>query len=281
MEFRELRPEDRDWITACRDTRTHPFTALAFPSLYSWAEEYGLTVAGDADFFVIRSVHDGAFYCPCGDEDKCRAFIDGLESPAKLVYLTEEQAARLEKRGWSVRHREDLSEYIVSVAAEALRNGHVSKSFRDKCRHFKNTFAYTARPIGPGDMPVLHRALSALWDDPHEKLFGDYSVLRRLIEEYDALSVRGLLMETTEGKYAFVLGYKNTADSFTVSIGKHSPGLPTETSVVIVHELARMLDGEYELLNMEEDLGLEGLRRAKELYSPVDRLEVYEASKPL
>jgi hypothetical protein len=88
------------------------------------------------------------------------------------------------------------------------------------------------------------------------------------------------MMETAEGERAFVLGYENTPDCFTVTIGKHSPGLPSETSVVIVHELARMLDGEYPLLNLEEDLGLEGLRRAKELYSPVNRLEVYEASKP-
>ena len=43
--------------------------------------------------------------------------------------------------------------------------------------------------------------------------------------------------------------------------------------------LALKLDGEYEYINLEEDLGLEGLRRAKALYSPVGRLEVYEASR--
>lgn len=280
MEFRALRPEDRDWITARRDKREHPFTSLSFQSLFAWAQEYGLTVAGDDDFFVIRSEHDGAFYCPCGDEDKCETFIDSLPGPAKLIYLTEEQAAKLSTRGWAVRHRADLSEYILSTAAEALREGHVSKSFRDKCRHFKNRYTYTVRPVGPAEMPILHRALLALWDDPKEKHFGDYSVLYREIEHYEWLGMRGLLMETTEGEHAFVLGYEDTADCFTVTIGKHSPGLPTETSVVIVHELACMLDGEYPMLNLEEDLGLEGLRRAKELYSPICRLEVYEASKP-
>ena len=280
MKFRALRPEDRAWITACRDTRVHPFTSLSFPSLFAWTAEYGLTAAGDSDFFVIRSEHDGAYYCPCGDEGKCRAFLDSLTGGAKLVYLTKQQADELAGRGWLVRHRADLSEYILSTAAEALREGHVSKSFRDKCRHFKKQFSYSVRPVGAAEMPILRRSLLALWDDPKERNFGDYSVLHREIEHFDRLGLRGLLMETAEGEHAFVLGYENTADCFTVTIGKHSPGLPTETSMVIVHELARTLDGEYPYLNLEEDLGLEGLRRAKELYSPVDRLEVYEASKP-
>jgi hypothetical protein len=38
----------------------------------------------------------------------------------------------------------------------------------------------------------------------------------------------------------------------------------------------RMKD-KYALINLEEDLGLAGLRQAKILYSPVDRLNVYEA----
>lgn len=279
MDFRPLQLEDQAWITACRNIDTHPFTALSFPSLYAWRKAYGFTVSGDADFFVVHSVHDGAYYCPCGDEEKCRSFAEALSGPAKLVYLTRAQAEALELRGWKSRRRDDLSEYIVSTSAEALREGHISKSFRDKCRHFKNTYTYTTRMIGPEEMPILRRALSVLRTDPQEALIGDYSVLSAEIENFDVLGLRGLVMETSDGEHAFVLGYENTPDSFTVTIGKHSPALPTETSVVIVHELACILDGEYPFLNMEEDLGLEGLRRAKELYSPVDRLEVYEASR--
>ena len=42
-------------------------------------------------------------------------------------------------------------------------------------------------------------------------------------------------------------------------------------------ELACQLSGRYRLINLEEDLGIAGLRQAKLLYSPVDRLNVYEA----
>ena len=46
---------------------------------------------------------------------------------------------------------------------------------------------------------------------------------------------------------------------------------------MLVHELALGLCDRYPLINLEEDLGLPGLRRAKMLYSPVGKLEVYEA----
>ena len=280
MNFRPLCIEDRAWITACRDTVTHPFTALSFASLYLWREAYGLTVAGDADHFAVRSTHDGGFYCPCGDREKCLAFLQTLESRAKVLYLTREQAQELADLGWTVRLRSDLSEYIVSTAAEALREGHISKSFRDKCRRFKIQNEYRARPVTAEDLPLLRRSFLAWRDNPLEKQTVSQSVLRAALDAYEALGMRGILLETAEGELAYILGFENSPGMFTTALTGHSLTLPSETTVISVHELALLLDGEYALLNLEEDLGLEGLRRAKKLYSPVELLEVYEAIKP-
>ena len=66
-------------------------------------------------------------------------------------------------------------------------------------------------------------------------------------------------------------------EMFTMTMVKHSLSLPMLMTPVCVHELACMLADRYPYINIEEDLGLEGLRRAKQLYSPVKQLEVYEA----
>ena len=58
---------------------------------------------------------------------------------------------------------------------------------------------------------------------------------------------------------------------------RRDSALPAEVVSVCVHEFAKMLADRYPLINIEEDLGLEGLRRAKTLYSPVDLMKVYEA----
>ena len=279
MDFRPLRLEDQARIKACRDTQEHPFTALSFPSLFAWREAYGLRVAGDADFFVIRSFYDGGYYCPCGVEEKCLAFLESLEAPARILYLTQEQAKRLEARSWAIRHRPDLSEYISSAASLAMKEGHMSNSFKVKCRHYRRNLNYSTHTLSEADLPMLCEMLERLEADGSEGDFHDLDVLRTEIENMEALGMRGLALEVPGGYHAFILGYENKADMFTMTMSKHDPALPTETTAVCVHELARIVAGEYPLVNLEEDLGLEGLRKAKELYSPIDRLEVYEAIK--
>ena len=74
-----------------------------------------------------------------------------------------------------------------------------------------------------------------------------------------------------------MLGYENNVDEFTMTMAKHDPSLPASMTLVIIHEMAVLLQEKYALINLEEDLGLTGLRQAKLLYSPVDRLNVYEA----
>ena len=267
-------------MTSCRERGEHPFSALSFPSLFTWRESYKLTVAGDGEFFAVRSGQDGGVFCPCGDEDKCRAFLDSLDPGTKVLYLTREQAETLGARGWTVRHRPDLSEYVVSTAAEALRQGHISKSYRDKCRHFKTKYPYSARPVTPADLPTLRREFLGRWEGSTDRHVISQSVLRSALEEFEALGLQGVLLETWEGERVFLLGFAISPDMFTAAVTGHVPLLPPESTTVAVHELARLLDGKYEYMNLEEDLGIEGLRRAKELYSPVMRLEVYEAVKP-
>ena len=105
------------------------------------------------------------------------------------------------------------------------------------------------------------------------------SVLRSELDLFSLLGLKGLLLETASGGRAFILGYENKPGMFTMTMAKHSPDLPPQVTAVCVHEFARALESKYPLTDLEEDLGLEGLRRAKMLYSPVERLDVYEGIK--
>ena len=276
MDYRPLTMEDRDRVDKCRNNQLNPFTALTFTSLFTWRKEYGLEIAGDADYFVIRSTHDEAYFCPCGDGEKCRAFMEELKPGERVIYLTKEQAEALGS-GWDIRLREDLSEYICATPALALKEGyHMSHSFKDKCRQYKKRHPYEVRKMTKADLPLIID-IARKWEEADPEGAGDLQALEQEIQFYNDMTLNGVMITAENGEHAFIMGYENTPEMFTMTMVKHDLGLPLLMTPVCVHELACALVDKYPYINLEEDLGLEGLRRAKQLYSPIKQLEVYEA----
>ena len=280
LNFRPLVPEDLSWLDRCRDTTLHPFTALSAVSLVTWAETYGLTVAGDDDFYVIHSRYDNGYYAPVGNPDKCAAFIHEAaenEGHPHFVYVTEADAKALAGKGWSMHFRGDLSEYVASSSVLAMLPGtSISESFRRKCRTVARTFG------GYEVNPVKADHLDRLWDiadrfrDAQNSMPSDQAVLETELKRYTELNMRGIILTMPDRRGAFILGYENTPEMFTMTMTRHDPTLPPETTAVCIHEFACWLHRKYPLINVEEDMGLDGLRRSKLLLSPVDFLKVYE-----
>ena len=277
MDYRPLEIEDRDRVEKCRDPQLNPFTALTFTSLFTWRKEYGLEIAGDEDYFVIRSRHDNSYFCPCGDGDKCKRFIEeNVKAGESILYLTQEQAEALGD-GWEIRKRDDLSEYICATPALALKEGfHMSHSFKDKCRQYKKRHPYEVRPMTKADLPLIID-IAQKWEEADPEGAGDLQVLQEEISSFGEVTLNGVMITAENGDHAFIMGYENTPEMFTMTMVKHDLSLPLLMTPVCVHELACALADKYPYINLEEDLGLEGLRRSKLLYSPIKQLEVYEA----
>ena len=277
MDYRPLEIEDRDRVEKCRDPQLNPFTALTFTSLFTWRKEYGLEIAGDEDYFVIRSRHDNSYFCPCGDGDKCKRFIEeNVKAGESILYLTQEQAEALGD-GWEIRKRDDLSEYICATPALALKEGfHMSHSFKDKCRQYKKRHPYEARLMTKADLPLIID-IAQKWEEADPEGAGDLQVLQEEISSFGEVTLNGVMITAENGDHAFIMGYENTPEMFTMTMVKHDLSLPLLMTPVCVHELACALVDKYPYINLEEDLGLEGLRRSKLLYSPIKQLEVYEA----
>ena len=126
--------------------------------------------------------------------------------------------------------------------------------------------------------------MDSLWDvsdrflDAQEGTPADQLVLETELERFADLNLRGIVLTMPDGREAFILGYENTPSMFTMTMTRHDPTLPPETTAACIHRFAELLYRRYPLVNVEEDMGMDGLRRAKMLLSPVDLLKVYEVS---
>lgn len=273
MEFREITIEDKNWITRIRDTKKYPLTAYAFPALYTWRQEMGLKIAGNDDFFVIHSDSMEGYFYPCGKEKVCGEFVKQLidqNDEVNLFYLGEAQIEQAQSLGISVSEDRDSSEYIYrwsTFAHPTQGNGHC---IHDKVRKFSKNTEYTVRRVTLEDKEKLVQ-ITREWESTRNGET-DAPVVLQAIGQMQELELEGVMIEAADGR-AFTLGYRNTQDTYTFSMVKFTPQLSADVIAVCAHELAKALNGSGQYIDLEEDMGKEGMRRMKTSYHP-DRLEM-------
>ena len=89
-------------------------------------------------------------------------------------------------------------------------------------------------------------------------------------DHFDALGMTGLVLEVEDEVVAFAMGNPIRPDVFDVNFEKARADM-NGPYPMINREFARRIAQEqpqYRFLNREDDMGLEGLRRAKESYIP-------------
>lgn len=103
--------------------------------------------------------------------------------------------------------------------------------------------------------------------------------IRRAFDAYFALRMRGLAIRTEGRLVAMTMGSLINDSIFDVSFEKAYADLQGAYPIVN-REFARMLREEYpnlQYLNREEDMGLPGLRKAKESYHPAFLVKKFRA----
>ena len=99
------------------------------------------------------------------------------------------------------------------------------------------------------------------------------------MEHYAALGLEGGLLRAEGRVIAFTMGDKLCSDTYDVHFEK-AYGEIQGAYAVINREFARWVRAhhpEIRYLNREDDMGVEGLRRAKESYYPDQMVEKYAA----
>ena len=96
-----------------------------------------------------------------------------------------------------------------------------------------------------------------------------------MLTYWEELEGAGILVRVDGAPGAVMAGYPIGKNMFDISLGKQSCYI-TGMSEYTRHALCSFLPEKYSLVNGEEDLGIEGLRRMKQRMRPVGLLRMYE-----
>jgi hypothetical protein len=102
--------------------------------------------------------------------------------------------------------------------------------------------------------------------------------LKEALRHFDELNLMGGGLVEDDKLLAFVVGYKLNRNTACVQFMYVHPKAGSAGQMVL-KEACRKTFSSFELVNLEQDLGLKGLRRMKQSYQPLRMEEKYEIRK--
>ena len=281
LAFQKPTLEDHPWIQEIYECSCYRGAEYTFANLYLWSYYYG-EVCRYKGFLCqrlnFRGIHQYIYPAGCGDP---RDVLDLLwedsrvhGEPFVLRSLTEETMAALQTLYPDrFTYEEDRSawDYLYEIETLADLKGKKYQAKRNHINRFvENWPQWYTEVIGPDNLDVC-RELAQKWCDAHEDN-GDKRALDKAFAHYDELCFEGILLYAEPGyPVGFSMGNRISQDTFDVNFEKSFADVQGAYPLVN-REFARLIRDrhpEIRYLNREDDMGLEGLRKAKESYHPI------------
>ncbi len=261
----------------------------AFVNLLIWESAYNNMWAQEDGQLIIKSGkgEDSSYRLPFGND-----FLRGIElvreySGEKYPDFWVQEGARLDNfkahfgDKYIFEENRDAFDYIYLREDLANLSGKKYHSKRNHISAFSKKQDWVFRPItaeNTGDVKLCAEKWYKENTDREDKyLRCERCGVETILDNMELLGVRGGAVYVGENVVAFTLGSKISGEIFDIHIEKALNDY-AEAYTVINREFARTLT-EYKYINREDDMGLEGLRKAKLSYKPAILLKKYACRK--
>lgn len=292
LKFHKITLADRETI------HNHLYPAVGHGSEYSfanlllWGEQH-VAVADGIPLFFSRFGSWNSYLFPLSGS--LPELVELLRNDARqrgiplvLFGLSAEETARLETvfpGQFTFRPERDSFDYVYDIERLTELRGKKLQAKRNHCNRFEADFPeWRVLPLTRELLPRC-RAFTEAWYRSHYTHNQDFSGERRAIstafDHFDELHMEGIALETSEGVVAFSMGNRIREDTFDVNFEKARADI-NGAYPMVNREFARCIHEKYpqiRFLNREDDMGIAGLRQAKESYFPDILLEKFIAEE--
>lgn len=298
LEFKRVEAADIVRVAPFFGLRPNKTCDSVFLDSFIWRDFYHIQIAvseGKALQFLMQK--DGVYHTAmpmCKEEElpyffnqMVEYFNQVLKKPLK-IYLADEAAVnylKLDPERFSVTEQEDLKDYLYDAQSMKTLAG---KKLHKKKNHL-NSFVreyegrYEYRPLCCSDRDDVWKFLDRWWENKVEAAeFGlqlDYEVngIHEILRNCSQLNVRMAGVYIDGQLEAFTIGSYNEFEKMAViHIEKADPEIKGLYQFINQQFLTQAYPEDMLLVNREDDVGMEGLRKAKMSYYPIDFARKYE-----
>jgi len=253
-----------------------------FANIYLWAKHYKLeyAIVNEVILFRIKGETACSFAYPVGEASKIKEVLDYLlencEGPFTLYSVTEQQFAQLDEwypEEFEIEFDEDAADYIYEcekLSTLAGKKLHGKRNHINKFKAEQENWSYEAITEDTYEecfqMSLKWREGNEIEEDEEKRY--ELAVTQNALRLMKELDLIGGILRVDGEIVAFTIGEEISEDTFVVHIEKAFAEIqgayPMINQQFVLHEC-----GQYKYINREEDMGVPGLRRAKQSYRPV------------
>lgn len=290
MEINWKRPELSDKEKISSYFKKYPSRSCedTFSNIFLWARHYEVTFAEIENTMVFRSDEDGVMFSyPLGEKEDVKRAMEGLFAYSKelgielaIYNVTPEQFEQLEclyPGRFEVEYDSGWADYVYETESLTTLAGKKLHGKRNHINKFKATYTDWSYETLTDDnvedcfqMALKWRNLNGCED--HEEKNAEMCVTLNSLRLMKELDLVGGVLRVNGEIVAFTIGEELCADTFVVHIEKAFADIqgayPMINQQFVEHECQK-----YQYINREEDMGSEGLRKAKLSYRPVFLVE--------
>ena len=292
IDFHRIRPEDKEEYEKILMSVAPRGCEYSFCNLYFWGRQEIAFIHGCVAFFAHyqgRSVYP----YPIGNGDK-KAVLEAILADAQergipcriggISPADRHELGNLMPGRFYCREDRDGADYVYTVEALADLRGNKLQRKRNHVNRFRAAYPdYQVEPITEDNLEDAAHLVYNWYKNKQETTGGDFLLeqiaMDRAFSHFTQLGLFGLLL-SVDGEYiAMTMGSRMNRDTVDVHFEKARDDIDGSYAA-INSEFARYIRDtfpEIQYLNREDDMGLEGLRKAKLSYQPHHMMEKCQA----
>lgn len=295
IDFHDLTKQDKPLLDRYFRSRYYDNSQFNFTNLFMWRIPYHVRWCEENGVLYMTCEWEGTLMAmqPFGPEEKMQeatdrylAYFQEIGRPLLFVGLESGYAEFLEQyKGASFDIREDrdnfdyvyLVEKLISLSGRKL---HSKKNHLNAFRKMYPQAEYLA--ITEEIIPACRVELESwyqmrLTDEPDDPFIDwERRAILEVFDDYEYFGLRGGAIRLDGRIIAFTFGEQLNTDSVVVHVEKADPNIrgayPAINQGYVANNWSAMT-----YINREEDMGHEGLRKAKESYKPEKMIRKFNA----
>ena len=282
--FQPIRIEDKKTYEKYLFDDTERGCGYSFTNLFLWEGQQAAVVENHLVLFSCLSCRSVYPY-PAGKGDK-RPVLDAIIAdagerniPCCLTGLREEdmqELNRLYPDKFRIHPDRDSYDYVYEINALADLKGRKYHSKKNHLNRFRELYPdAVAEPLRDSNLPAVKSMIEAWYKNHPEEikdngLKKEQAALEKALCYYKELELETLVLRNNDKIVAVTLGSRVNQNTFDVHFEKAHPdieGAYTAINYCFANYIRRKYP-EVRFLNREEDMGIDGMRKAKLSYHP-------------